>query len=123
MCIRDSSEALKGGENISPALDQQKDVYAGLFAQLETAMSYINNSAIAVQGDIMFNGDMEAWKRFANTLKMTMALRISDVDPSTAQGSSIDLFDDSSIAVQKEKYTRNIYCSKKCSRWQRLYTS
>jgi hypothetical protein len=79
------SEALKGGENISPALDQQKDVYAGLFAQLETAMSYINNSAIAVQGDIMFNGDMNAWKRFANTLKMTMALRISDVDPSTAQ--------------------------------------
>ena len=79
------SQALKGADNISPALDQQQDVYTGLFAQLEAAMGYINSSSVQVQGDIMFGGDMNSWRRFANTLKMTMALRISDVDPSTAQ--------------------------------------
>ena len=84
------SEALKGAENISPAFDQQKDVYSSLFTQLDTAIGLINNSAIAVQGDIMFNGDMTAWKRFANTLKMTMALRISDVDSSTAQSKFLE---------------------------------
>jgi len=74
-----------GSNTISPALDQQQDVYTGLFAQLEAAMGYINSSSVQVQGDIMFGGDMNSWRRFANTLKMTMALRISDVDPSTAQ--------------------------------------
>ncbi|MDA9001638.1 SusD/RagB family nutrient-binding outer membrane lipoprotein, partial [Flavobacteriaceae bacterium] len=34
------SQALKGADNISPALDQQQDVYTGLFAQLEAAMGY-----------------------------------------------------------------------------------
>ena len=71
------SQALKGAENIAPAFDQQKDVYAGLFAQLDTAIGLINDSAIQIEGDIMFNGDMVSWRRFANTLKMTMALRSS----------------------------------------------
>ena len=79
------TEALKGAENIAPVFDQQKDVYSALFVQLDTAIGLINNSAVQVQGDIMFNGDMNSWKRFANTLKMTMALRMSDVDPSNAQ--------------------------------------
>jgi hypothetical protein len=84
------TEALQGAENIAPAFDQQKDVYSSLFVQLDTAIGLINNSAVAVQGDIMFNGDMTSWKRFANTLKMTMALRMSDVDPSNAQSKFLE---------------------------------
>ena len=84
------SQALKGAENIAPAFDQQKDVYAGLFTQLDTAIGLINDSAIQIEGDIMFNGDMVSWRRFANTLKMTMALRMSDVDSSAAQAKFLE---------------------------------
>jgi hypothetical protein len=37
-----------------------------------------------LNGDILFGGNMNGWKVMANTIKMRIALRMADVDPSTA---------------------------------------
>ena len=55
-----------------------------MFAEIDEALSLINGGAGPL-GDIIFSGDMSRWKMFANTLKMTMALRISDVNASLAK--------------------------------------
>jgi len=77
------SEALQGVDDIYPKFDSQQEVYTAILANLDKAVGMIDGGGL--NGDIMFNGDMNKWKMFANTLKMRMALRMADVDPSTAQ--------------------------------------
>ncbi|HEY1024894.1 MAG TPA: SusD/RagB family nutrient-binding outer membrane lipoprotein [Sphingobacteriaceae bacterium] len=76
------SQALQGGDNITPAFDKQQDIYTDLFKELKEAAAQIDGG-LGVQGDIILDGDMAAWKKFAATQRMLMALRLSKVDPTT----------------------------------------
>lgn len=69
------SEALQGVDKIYPKFDTQEEVYSQVMANLDTAVGMIDGGGL--NGDIMFNGDMNKWKMFANTLKMRMALRMA----------------------------------------------
>lgn len=75
------SKALKGNEAFAPAYDKQQDIYTGVFKELAEAVAQIKEAESKVVGDVLLNGDMAAWKRFANTLRMVMALRLSKADP------------------------------------------
>jgi hypothetical protein len=75
------SQALKGSESFSPVYDKQQTIYNDLFKELTEASTQINETEAKVVGDVMLNGDMSSWKRFANTLRMVMALRLSKADP------------------------------------------
>jgi len=74
------SEALQGGDNITPKFDKQEDIYADIFKELKEAAAQID-AGLGVQGDIILGGDMNAWKKFAATQRMIMALRMSKVYP------------------------------------------
>ncbi|WP_339663111.1 SusD/RagB family nutrient-binding outer membrane lipoprotein [uncultured Polaribacter sp.] len=74
------TEALQGLENTKPVLDTQETVYKGLFDEIDSALSMIDNTQDGPEGDILFNGDMARWKQFGNTLKTIMALRLSKRD-------------------------------------------
>ena len=74
-------QALKGNEAYSPAYDSQQSIYTDLFKELKEANSQISLTETPVSGDVMLGGDMAQWKRFANTTRMLMALRLSKVDP------------------------------------------
>ncbi|NJL75670.1 MAG: SusD/RagB family nutrient-binding outer membrane lipoprotein [Saprospiraceae bacterium] len=74
------SQALKGRENFRPAFDDQQAVYNGLFNTLTEASSALASSSGTITGDILLDGDLNSWRLFANSLRMVMALRISDVD-------------------------------------------
>ncbi|NUY81848.1 SusD/RagB family nutrient-binding outer membrane lipoprotein [Flavobacterium sp. MAH-1] len=77
------SEAHLGSQNLSPAYDDDQVVYRDLVVQIEEAIDIIDNpssSTIAVGNeDVIFQGDMQAWKRFANTLKLRLLLRQSEM--------------------------------------------
>lgn len=75
------SLALQGAAAFAPAYDKQQDIYTALFKELKEANDQIKTGEKGVVGDILLNGDMTAWKRFANTTRMIMALRLSKVDP------------------------------------------
>ncbi|MEX2364870.1 MAG: SusD/RagB family nutrient-binding outer membrane lipoprotein, partial [Balneolaceae bacterium] len=77
------SEALKGGDNITPAYDTQESIYDDLFALLEEADGQIDESG-SISGDIVYGGDMAKWKNFGNTVRLLMALRLSEVNASKA---------------------------------------
>ena len=78
------SEAFKGIQGTQPKFDTQSELYTYIFAEIEDALGKINANA-GPSGDILFGGDMDKWATFGNTLKMTMALRISDADAATAK--------------------------------------
>lgn len=78
-------EALARGNNQTPAFDDAQVVYEDLIVQLDAAIASINagasNANALVPGidDIMFGGDMTKWKQFANTVKLRILVRQSDM--------------------------------------------
>lgn len=78
------SAALQGRDNLQPAYDSQSAIYEGMITELKEAANQIEPGQTGVRGDILFEGDMEQWQRFANTLRMRIALRLSDVNESLA---------------------------------------
>ncbi|WP_234735826.1 SusD/RagB family nutrient-binding outer membrane lipoprotein [Tellurirhabdus bombi] len=73
------SDAVKGLEGtLQPKYDAQKDVYAGIIAELKTANDMINvtDKSKAIAGDILLSGDLTKWKKFANTLSLRILNRM-----------------------------------------------
>lgn len=92
------SEALKGGRDdghiVSPHYDAQTAIYKGLLGWLDQAVELIDPADPIQPGgdDLIFNGDMDAWHRFANTLRLRILLRLSEKDPGTAQAGIAALY-------------------------------
>lgn len=74
------SQALKGSANFSPAFDTQQSIYNDLFKEWKEAVAQFDGGT-TIAGDIMLNGDVSRWKKFANSLRLLAALRLSKVDP------------------------------------------
>jgi Starch-binding associating with outer membrane len=70
-------EALK--QNTQPKFDLQKDIYTDIFKELDEAVKQFDSGPTVI-GDILFNGDNAKWKRFANSWRLILALRVSKVD-------------------------------------------
>jgi hypothetical protein len=73
------TEALKGKADFAPAFDSQQAIYTDLFKELKEAQAQFDGGKTVV-GDILFGGNATRWKKFANSLRMIMALRMSKVD-------------------------------------------
>jgi hypothetical protein len=80
------SKALKGSENpqvLKPAYDNQQTIYEDLVVQLDAAMDLINTTLPDAEEigdyDIIFQGDMDMWLKFANTLKLRILINQSDM--------------------------------------------
>jgi len=83
------SEANRTKEGIiTPVYDAQQDIYTRIFDKLETANTIINMSE-AISGDLLYNGNMLQWKKFANSLRLRLLMRISDVQNVTNDMNSI----------------------------------
>ncbi|MFK7755297.1 MAG: SusD/RagB family nutrient-binding outer membrane lipoprotein [Flavobacteriales bacterium] len=89
------SQALQGNPELSfaPAYDTQREVYEKMLSDLALALEQIENSSsnIAPESDLLFAGDLQKWKEFANSLRFRLAIRVSDVDENMASEVLIDL--------------------------------
>ncbi|HEX7846564.1 MAG TPA: SusD/RagB family nutrient-binding outer membrane lipoprotein [Chitinophagaceae bacterium] len=74
------SEAWKGQGNFTPKYDKQQDIYNALFTLLDEANSQFVLTNGTIKNDIVYNGDVNKWKRLGNTIHLLMALRLSKVD-------------------------------------------
>ena len=73
------SEALKGSANFTPKYDKQEDIYDSLFQLLDEADEMFVTGNII--NDIIYPGDITKWKRLGNSIRLLMALRLSEVNP------------------------------------------
>ena len=72
--------------------DSQQSVYSQFFAQLDTAVANLTAYIAANPGakplgtsDLVYEGDYTKWVKFANSLRLRLAMRIVKADPATAQ--------------------------------------
>jgi len=85
------SEASGRGELSTPKYDDAKEIYMDLIAQLTAAIELINSTSdleiimAPSDDDVMFGGDMDMWKQFANTVKLRILNRMSGVVDITAE--------------------------------------
>ena len=69
-----------------PKYDDAKTIYNSLFTRLDAALAALDPSAEGLgTSDILYNGDINSWKRFGNSLKLRLALTIADDDPVKAK--------------------------------------
>ena len=81
------SEALNGNEDekiLYPKYDTQQDIYSDLLSELKNAITQMDASKNLLETDMIYNGDITLWEKFANTLRLRLAVRIYDVDPTLA---------------------------------------
>jgi hypothetical protein len=72
--------------NFSPKYDAQKDIYADMLKELDEAGTALDASAyIPSVSDFIYNGDIAKWKKFANSMMLRLAMRMTNVAPTDAQ--------------------------------------
>lgn len=77
------TQALKANDgNVTPAYDDQELIYngpGGILDNLDKGIAAIQGYTAAqkLTGDILYNGNLNAWVTFANTLKIKYLMRIS----------------------------------------------
>lgn len=77
--------ALKGNEGVvNVPYDKQQDIYKDLIKELKEAVDQFDNGT-AVQGDIIYNGDVSKWKKYANSLRLLIALNMRKADAGTGK--------------------------------------
>ena len=67
-----------------PSYDPQKEVYEAMISDLTTANQLLSsapsNQLIDEERDLLFEGDRISWRKFANSLKLRLLIRMSNVE-------------------------------------------
>lgn len=80
------SQSFNPAEFSNPQYDKQQDIYAGLVSEIDAALSKITVASSGfTSGDIYYGGNMEKWRRFGNSLKVRIGMRMADVEQATAK--------------------------------------
>lgn len=69
-----------------PAYDAQKDIYADMLKELDQAATSLDASkATFGVADLIYSGNTDKWKKFAYSLMLRCAMRMTKVDAASAQ--------------------------------------
>lgn len=81
------SEAIKGytEKKFLPKYDKQEDIYTDFFKELDEATKSFDSSKPSVSGDLFYNGDVEQWRKFGNSLRLRLGFRLTKVNIHEAQ--------------------------------------
>ncbi len=87
------SEALRveeGSEYFTPVFDPQKDIYTGILADLESANTLLSKNSdsytnIIASQDVLYQGDVSKWRKFANSLALRYYMRLQAKEPGIAE--------------------------------------
>ena len=78
---------------LTPKYDSQRDIYLGIISDLEQANSILNGSNLpSIKGDIYNDGNLEQWRKFANSLRLRAYLRLSNVEEQMASAGISNIF-------------------------------
>ncbi|TDQ79339.1 SusD/RagB family nutrient-binding outer membrane lipoprotein [Sphingobacterium yanglingense] len=72
-----------GAPVYTPAYDTQKEVLLGILSELETANSILAQTPSRVNGDILYQGDLKKWQKFANSFSLKVLLSCSNQQSDT----------------------------------------
>lgn len=87
-------DAIKGAEGfVTPAYDTQEEIYPAIVAQLKEAADLFAQGADDQigDGDLLFGGDVSKWQKFCNSLRLRVALRLSEVDAAVSRSTVAEI--------------------------------
>jgi hypothetical protein len=82
------SEAGRGfyDRNFTPKYDTQESIYRDMLKEVKEAVAAFDNTKRTLTiNDGVYRGDLTKWRKFGNSLRLRLAMRLSKVDPATAQ--------------------------------------
>lgn len=81
------SDALKLDSNVvKPKYDKQSYIYPDLLKRLKKAVETLDATKGALGAeDLLFGGDITRWKKYGNSLRLRIAARIANIDPTDAK--------------------------------------
>jgi hypothetical protein len=91
------SEAIQGTAETpiySPKYDSQEAIYAAMLADLKSANEMLVVGGPAIAGDIVYNGDILKWKKFANSLRLRLANRQAKKKPAESKAIFAEILGD-----------------------------
>lgn len=79
-----------GSGTLGTAYDRQQEVYNRFFAELDSAIDVLtplaeSGGTLLPDYDNVYEGNVARWVKFANTLRLRLALRVAYADPALAQ--------------------------------------
>jgi hypothetical protein len=93
------TEALQGANALSPKYDPQLAIYQGIIADLTLAINSFSDDGGILKGDVIFPPPASDptpkipnahWKRVANSIRMLMALRLSERFPGATEYAAVE---------------------------------
>src|SRR2546430_1812470 len=100
------------GVNLFPKFDTQESVYDAILKDLKDASDALRtltvvHPALAKQ-DLLLKGDLAGWRRFANSLRLRLAMRLSEVAPVKVQPIVREILADPTTYPLVETNTENV---------------
>jgi len=76
-------------ELISPMYDDAAAIYANLIVRIDAALGNMDDTEGSFgSADLIYNGDVELWKKFGNSLKLKIAITIADANATLAKSAA-----------------------------------
>ncbi len=72
-------------EIITPKYDPQEAIYKDILKELDEASAALTTAQDPITTDILYGGNVAKWKKLGNSMLLRAAMRLSKVDPATAQ--------------------------------------
>ena len=113
------------GKTVTPSYDSQEDILRGLLKELEEAEGKLTAANGAIEGDLIYSGDIKKWRKYARSLRLRIALEIADRDAQTAQSVISSLYNDRSslIASNDDIAQFNFTTSPQWNPWAEAFAS
>lgn len=88
------SEALNP-DILLPKYDAQEDIYKGMIAEVKAARDMISTAKAGPTGDVIYNGDMVLWQKFANSFLVSLGMQLTKVDATLAKATVTEALNNS----------------------------
>lgn len=87
---KDALKAEQGANHFMPVFDPQQEIYHGILADLDTANMLLSKTAdeyrnIKPKQDVIYNGNVSKWQKFANSLALRYYMRLQAKEPAFAE--------------------------------------
>ena len=69
----------------TPKYDTQEEIYKDMIEQVKAGIALLSAEKPAIEGDLFYDGNIDKWKKFGNSLLLRLGMRLSKVDPALAQ--------------------------------------
>lgn len=73
------------GQIFKPAYDNQEAIYMTMVEEVKIGISLLDKNKPAISGDVFYDGDIEKWKRFGNSMLLRLGMRMVKANPEKAQ--------------------------------------